>query len=779
MFKIRQVEKSSTVMSLENTHPSGRIRGGIFRTGTSKKFQWPIIYRKKRPLLPLGHNKRNRRMLRTATVVFTIGVTCLLLLVACQPQASTQKAVESSAQAGQTADPATYTPDWQPSTIPVEELVINEDVQRSVMFQFNTLAYMIPGWDEVHTDNITYAHRAETPLTMDVYYPPGMEEADRLPVVLFVIGYRMSALPLRDAHFYTSWGKTAAAAGMVGIVYDTEQPDQDLELVMNFITEHSDALRIDPDRIGIFASSANVATAMSYVMQEGREHISFAVYYYGLSLTPDRKYTEALHANCARRGCLLGELADVTYVDPELPLFVVKAGRDSIASLNEGLDYFVDYVEKAGAPITFIEYEDGRHGFDTEQETEEAADIVEQTVTFMQENLAVGTETLPPPLVLRNGLLVTATGENPISDGTIVVEDGLITYVGTADGLALPDGATVIDVQGRTILPGLIDARASDLLNRLELNDGQLTDVALALYLTSALEAGITTVRGTGWEWEKMQNIELLRAALAKQGNSIPTVVIAGSSLAHSDGQGADNYAHQVVGVATVDEARQVTERLIELGADQINLLQSVSKPPAVEDRDNLPPRLTPEQLVAIVEVAHSQGKWVAGQALFPGEATELIAAGVDEIINWPAAADPMPDAFIKSLVDGHIPVVSGFFISPPQEGDVRRFLDAGGTIVYGTFAPNSHPISTTSMEFGVMLVNGMTPLEIIMAATAHAAQVVGLGDELGTLEAGKVADIIVVDGDPLQDFSVMSDIIYVIKGGELVVTEGEFTAGE
>ena len=268
-------------------------------------------------------------------------------------------------------------------------LIINEDVRRSALFNINTLAYELPGMEEVEVVNITYAFHEDQPLTMDVYYPPGTPADAQLPVVVFGLGYRMSSESLRDAHFYTSWGRLVAAAGMVGISYDTEQPDRDLETLMTFIQDNAEALKIDPAQIGLMSSSANVPTVMSYLMQEGRSRIQFGVYYYGLSLTPDHKYTEAFGESCAQRGCLVNELADVTYVDPDLPLFIVKAGRDFIPNINEAWDHFIAYVREAGAPVTVVEYEDGQHGFDTQQKTEESAEIIAQTVDFMKTNFGM------------------------------------------------------------------------------------------------------------------------------------------------------------------------------------------------------------------------------------------------------------------------------------------------------------------------------------------------------------------------------------------------------
>jgi imidazolonepropionase-like amidohydrolase len=95
--------------------------------------------------------------------------------------------------------------------------------------------------------------------------------------------------------------------------------------------------------------------------------------------------------------------------------------------------------------------------------------------------------------------------------------------------------------------------------------------------------------------------------------------------------------------------------------------------------------------------------------------------------------------------------------------------------LVFGTYAPNSGSIHKPFREFQVMSLNDMTPMEMIQSATANAAYAVGLGDAVGTLEVGKQADVIVVDGDPFEDFRVMrEEMVYVVKGGELVVQPEE-----
>ena len=401
----------------------------------------------------------------------------------------------------------------------------------------------------------------------------------------------------------------------------------------------------------------------------------------------------------------------------------------------------------------------------TTQVTEESTPTTQPTPTL-----------LPPAssIVFRNGLVVTVTGEDPIQGGAVVVDDGLIAAVGPESGITMPEDAIVIDLEGRTILPGLIDARASALLTSLPMKDGQIESIYAKTYLGRPLGTGVTTLRATGWTWEEMQETPQLKMALEAYGNTIPTVVIAGASLAHSEGPAfTKHYPDQTVGVGTVEEARQKTEELIEIGADQVNFLMS-SGPSLSESPEEREPLLTLEMLKAVVETAHAQDTLVVGQALFPEEASTAIDAGVDELTSWPSLTQPMPDDLIEAIVSHSIPVLSGFSVGLPQEGDVRRFLDAGGTLVFGTFSPNSG--ARPDREFSLMELQGMTPLEMIQSATVNAANAVGLGDEVGTLEVGKRADIIVIDGNPFEDefHSVFRNVIYVVKNGEIVIQPEE-----
>ncbi|MEK6256819.1 MAG: amidohydrolase family protein, partial [Chloroflexota bacterium] len=166
------------------------------------------------------------------------------------------------------------------------------------------------------------------------------------------------------------------------------------------------------------------------------------------------------------------------------------------------------------------------------------------------------------------------------------------------------------------------------------------------------------------------------------------------------------------------------------------------------------------------------EGVLVYAHAVDEGAAELAISNGVDGLVHWPGVNRVQPDELMQQLIHDQIPVITtfNFFIRTPE--DVRRLLDAGGIIAMGSDAIGAfQQASLPFIEMNIMIEAGMTPMEVIIAATANSAEVVGLGDLVGTLEIGKMADIIVINGDPLTDFSVMPDVIIVIKGGEVIVS--------
>jgi hypothetical protein len=253
----------------------------------------------------------------------------------------------------------------------------------------NALAYSLPDMGKVKVQNVVYRSVGDTPLMMDIYHPPNTEADACLPVVVFIMGYADSAArrlvgsPLKDTPQITSWGRLTAASGLVAVTYQTQQPD-DVNVLAKYIRENGAFLNMDSDRIGIWSCSANCPTAVSFAMQDDRRYLRFAVFYYGLMLTPDDRFREEINSLCTPRGCYAAELKRVRQLRKDLPLLIVRAGRDEVPLVNESIDHFVGMATASDVPIAVVDYQDGAHAFDVQQKNERSSEIIEQTLPFFR-----------------------------------------------------------------------------------------------------------------------------------------------------------------------------------------------------------------------------------------------------------------------------------------------------------------------------------------------------------------------------------------------------------
>lgn len=263
----------------------------------------------------------------------------------------------------------------------------------------NALTYSLLGMVRVVVQNVEYRNVDDAHLTMDIYYPPTTKADGRLPVVIFVMGYSDSVArllvgsPLKDFGQYLSWSRLTAASGLIAITYQTHQPD-DLEALVEYIRRNAASLNVDADRVGIWACSGNVPAAISFIMQDDREYVKFAVFYYGFMLTPDNELREQVNEQCASLGCFAAQLGDLKGLRKDLPLFIVRAGLESHPYLNESIDHFVSVVAEEDVPLTFIDYAEGIHGFDVKEfwtttPHDRSGEIVRQTLEFMRSSLAI------------------------------------------------------------------------------------------------------------------------------------------------------------------------------------------------------------------------------------------------------------------------------------------------------------------------------------------------------------------------------------------------------
>jgi hypothetical protein len=227
-------------------------------------------------------------------------------------------------------------------------------------------------------------------LTIDIYRPPDSKSEAKIPAVVFVNGYpdpgaqKMIGCKFKEMESYISWGQLTAASGLAAITYTTgKEPAADILALLQYVRQNAAVLRIDDNRIGLWACSGNVPNALSIMMQEAREYLKCAVLCYGclLDLDGDAYIAEAAKIWGFVNPCAGKSVEDLPH---DIPLFIARAGRDEMPHLNETLDRFLGKALTRNLPVTFVNHPDGPHAFDINHDSETSRVIIRQILAFMQ-----------------------------------------------------------------------------------------------------------------------------------------------------------------------------------------------------------------------------------------------------------------------------------------------------------------------------------------------------------------------------------------------------------
>jgi imidazolonepropionase-like amidohydrolase len=404
---------------------------------------------------------------------------------------------------------------------------------------------------------------------------------------------------------------------------------------------------------------------------------------------------------------------------------------------------------------------------------------------------------MPAATALHCGRLVDVKAQRVLTEQTVVIDGTRIARL--EGGYATPAGAAVVDLRGHTCMPGLIDLHvhlAFELSPRSQLEGYTMNPPDYALQAANngmkTLLAGFTTVRDTGTYYGAAV---ALRNAIAKGIAHGPRIFAAGfitSTGGHGDptnGMRLDlmgNPGPDRGIVSGPDEARRAVRQMYKEGYDSIKISTTGGVLSVARSGDA--PLLADAELKAIVETARDYGFHVAAHAHGPEGMKRAIRAGVLTIEHGTFLDDegialmkqhgtwlvPTISAgrFVadKTKVDGYFPEivrVKAAAIGPQIQAMAGRAYKAGVKMAFGT-DQGVAPHGENAKEFGYLVEAGVPPLVALRMATLDAATVLNATDRLGTLEAGKLADVVAVPGDPASDISVMNRVGFVMKDGAI-----------
>lgn len=390
--------------------------------------------------------------------------------------------------------------------------------------------------------------------------------------------------------------------------------------------------------------------------------------------------------------------------------------------------------------------------------------------------------------MLLKGGTVYARYDHVIENGFVEIIDGAIGNVGAVADLGLLFDGEVIDTTGKTVVPGIIDTHMHVFHEPQML---RLSEGAAALwganYVQSALRAGVTTMRDLGAQSGAVFG---LKRALNEGYVVGPRYLVAGRAICMTGGHGWANLSAEADGE---DAIRLLARQQIKLGADVIKVMASGGAGTPGEQPTQA--QFSMQEIRAAVEVAHDAGKPVAAHALATEGIIRAVEAGVDTIEHGVFLDDRAIELMLKRNV-ALCPTISVYpriinrgpaggeslfvmeksipLLSPHMQS-LRKAVAAGVRIVFGTDATTLYnPVGDFAEEMDLMVQAGMKPAEVIRSATSTAAEICGVSHLVGTLERGKLADVLVVEGDATRDIAALSDTVLVFKDGQPVYSNGQ-----
>jgi imidazolonepropionase-like amidohydrolase len=405
------------------------------------------------------------------------------------------------------------------------------------------------------------------------------------------------------------------------------------------------------------------------------------------------------------------------------------------------------------------------------------------------------------PVAITNATLIDGTGADPVRGATIVIEDERIKAAGS--GIEVPHGAEVIDAGGRTVMPGLIDSHVHFMSRPSSMQERALTPPSLNLMYAAkqardTLDAGVTTVRDAGGSPRGLKmaveqglvpgpRMRIAVGALSQTGGHGDSLMPAGFRARQLSSEGPEWPETVVDGP---EEVRKATRALLRAGADFIKLHATGGVMSPSDEPSHT--QFSVEEITVMVKTAGAAGKTCMAHAQGTPGIKNAVLAGVESIEHgiW---LDDEVMAEMKRRGTFLVPtLVAPLWVLRREErqpgsvlpqsvrktheviGDHKKSfgkaVEAGVKIAMGTDSGvGDHGFNAEELE--LMVAGGMTPMQAIVASTKTASECVHMSNEVGTLEPGKFADLLVVDGDPLAGIAILQKkecLSLIMKGGKI-----------
>ena len=348
----------------------------------------------------------------------------------------------------------------------------------------------------------------------------------------------------------------------------------------------------------------------------------------------------------------------------------------------------------------------------------------------------------PEPFAVTGAAVIDGTGGPVLPGRTVLVRGGVIERVDPAGAVPPPPpGIRRIEGTGRSLLPGFID-----------------THVHLDFCSPAAvLRGGVTSVRDLGWPAGRL---EALRRDAERSPTSSPRLLTAGQMVT-SPGGYPSSAAWAPPGTAVeVEGTEQAAAAVAELAAAGASVIKV-----ALDSTRGAPPLPAPT-LAAVVAAATERGLDVTAHVAGPAEVAKALDAGVTELAHWPFGEEPRGDLIRRMAASMTVVPTLHIDPSPARRRGVRAFVAAGGRVVYGTDLGNQGPPPAVDVaELELLVEAGLSPVGAVAAATSNAAEHLGLR-AIGRVAPGWVADLLLVDGDPLEDLRALTRVRLVSRAG-------------